>query len=332
VRVRAAVLILALAALMAAAEFGAAGAQAAGLQAFLLASAPDSFADLQAHAGEIEVLYPTYYACQPGSGQIEGHDEPAIDAYAAAHRIPVLPRFTCQEGLTVQAILREPALRARTLANLLALAANPAYRGLSLDLENAPAADRASLSSFVAELAARLHALHRQLTVVVDGVTHEQSGHATYLYNYAALAAAADHVFVLGWGAHWEGSAPGPIAPLPWVREVVAFIATLPSAHRFVLGEPLYGLDWPSEGRATALQFAAIETLIHNVRAHPLLDHAVDELTFSYQSAGITHRVWYLDAHAIVNRLMVARAAGLAVGVWRLGHEDQTLWELPFVG
>jgi spore germination protein len=232
----------------------------------------------------------------------------------------------------VQAILGEPALRAHTLAGLVALAANPAYRGLSLDLENAGAGDRAPLTSFVTELAARLHVLHRQLTVVVDGVTHEQPGHSTYLYNYAALAAVADHIFVLGWGAHWEGSAPGPIAPLPWVREVVAFIAKLPTAHRFVLGAPLYGLDWPSGGRGTAQQFDAIEALIHRVGAHPLLDHAVDELTFSYQSAGVKHRVWYLDAHAIGNRLQVARAAGLAVGVWRLGHEDQTLWELPLVG
>jgi spore germination protein len=307
------------------------GVQARGVQAFLLPTAPDSFADLQAHAGAIELLYPTYYECASAGG-ISGHDEPAIDAYAAVHQIPLLPRFNCQNGPTVNLILTEPALRARTLAQLVALADNPAYAGLSLDLENAGAVDRTALSSFVTALAVQLHALHRQLTVVVDGVPREEPGHGTYLYDYAALSAAADHVFVLGWGAHWEGSAPGPIAPLPWVRQVVANIAALPTARRFVLGEPLYGLDWPAGGQATALQYSALAGLIHSSGARPLLDRAVDELTFSYQSAGIAHRVWYLDAHAIVNRLMVARAAGLAVGVWRLGHEDQTLWELPFVG
>ena len=315
-----------------------------GVQAFLLAGAPDSFTDLQAHASSVEVLYPTYYECEPGSGSIEGHDEPAIDAYAAAHGIPLLPRFNCQDGPTVERILGEPALRGQTLAGLYALAANPAYAGLSLDLENAGAADRAALSSFVATLAGRLHAMHRKLTVVVDGVPHEEPGHATYLYDYAALSAAADHVFVLGWGAHWEGSAPGPIAPLPWVREVVAHVSSLPTARRFVLGEPLYGLDWavgeagePAAGqqaagqraagqRATALQYSGIAALIHAVGAKPLRDRSADELTFAYQREGIAHRVWYLDTRSILDRLKVARAAGLAIGVWRLGGEDQSLW------
>jgi spore germination protein YaaH len=344
---------LALMLLGAAPAQGARSAQgAARVQAFLLASAPDSFADLQAHAASVEVLYPTYYECAPGSGRIEGHDVPAIDAYAAAHDIPLLPRFNCQTGPTVEAILGEGALRARTLASLYALAADPAYAGLSLDLENAGASDRAALDSFVAALATRLHAMHRKLTVVVDGVPGEEPGHATYLYDYAALSAAANHVFVLAWGAHWEGSGPGPIAPLPWVREVIAHIASLPTARRFVLGEPLYGLDWttgtqagggqattegPADGgsfgggqttgqRATALQFSGITALIHTVGAKPQLDSSTDELTFAYRREGFTHRVWYLDARAVLNRLKLARAASLAVGVWRLGSEDQSLW------
>jgi spore germination protein YaaH len=350
---------------------GVGSARGAGVQAFLLPTAPDSFVDLQAHAASIEVLYPTYYECEAGSGRIEGHDEPTIDAYAAAHRIPLLPRFNCQDGATVQRILTEPALRAQTLAGLVALAASPAYAGLSLDLENAGAKDREALSSFVAALAQQLHIMHRMLTVVVDGVPHEEPGHATYLYDYVALSAAADHVFVLGWGAHWEGSGPGPIAPLPWVRQVVAHIAQLPTARRFVLGEPLYGLDWatgpasdavpvpvgttpasaapagaaPAEaqdgithgkagtthGKATALQYSNIATLAHAVGAKPLLDRSADELTFAYQRGGVVHRVWYLDSQAVLNRLKIARAAGLDVGVWRLGREDQALWSSPFV-
>ncbi len=303
---------------------------AAKVQAFLLASAPDSFADLQAHAASIETVYPTYYECEPGSGSIEGHDEPAIDAFAQAHRIPLLPRFNCQDGPTVHAILSEPALRGQTLARLVALARNPAYAGLSLDLENDGAADRAALSSFVATLAGRLHAMHRKLTVVVDGVSQEEPRHATYLYDYAALSAAADHVFVLGWGAHWEGSAPGPIAPLSWVRQLVAHIAALPTARRFVLGEPLYGLDWATGGQATALQFSGVAALVHQFALKPLLDRSADELTFTYQRAGATHRVWYLDARTILDRLRIARAAGLAAGVWRLGEEDQALWAGTF--
>lgn len=296
------------------------------LQAFLLTSSPDSFTDLQAHAGAIEALYPTYFSCQVGSGQLTGQDVPAVTAYAAAHALPLLPRFNCQDGATVHTILDEPQLRAQVLAGLLTLAGNSDYAGLSLDFENDGAADRATFSSFVAQLAGGLHAMHRRLTVVVDGVTHEDARASTGFYDDRALAAAADRVFVLAWGQHWEGSVPGPIAPLPWVRQVVAYLTSLPNAARFVLGVPMYGLDWAATARGTAHQFSDIATLAHGVGAKPLRDSSADEVTFAYQREGVPHRVWYLDARAILDRLKLARAHGLAVGVWRLGAEDQSLW------
>jgi spore germination protein YaaH len=49
-------------------------------------------------------------------------------------------------------------------------------------------------------------------------------------------------------------------------------------------------------------------------------------MTFAYTRAGIPHRVWFEDAHAILERISIARRYGLAAGVWRLGEEDQALW------
>ena len=54
------------------------------------------------------------------------------------------------------------------------------------------------------------------------------------------------------------------------------------------------------------------------------------ELTFTYtDAAGVAHRVWYLDAHAVLAMLRIGREHGLAVGLWRLGGEDQSLWSSP---
>jgi spore germination protein len=300
------------------------------LQAFVLASAPDSLADLEAHAEAVGVVYPTFFECEPSSGAITGEDSGAITAYADAHGIAVMPRFNCQDGATVHSILTDPQVRARTLAGLIGIAENRAYAGLNLDLENDGAADRGALSRFVATLAGELHVHGKKLAVDVDGVTHEDARIATGLYDDRALGAAADYVFVMAWGTHWEGSAPGPIAPLPFVAAVAAHVASLPDADRFVLGAPLYGLDWPVGGDrshpATALRDEAVLALARSSDATPARDRAVDELTFAYTRAGVEHRVWYLDARAVADRLRIARRYGLAVGVWRLGGEDQALW------
>jgi spore germination protein YaaH len=359
----------------------------APLQAFLLASSPDSFADLQAHVGAIGVVYPTYFECALSGGAVVGAlpesvvvgtPNPEVDAYALAHGLVEEPRFSCQDGAVVHRLLTQPSLRAHTLAQLVALAAGPSYAGLNLDLENDGARDRGALTSFVRALATRLHALGRRLSVDVVGVTREDPQSATYIYDDRALAAAADTVFVEAWGVHWEGSAPGPLAPLPFVRAVARRLASLPHAHRFVLGVPMYGLDWPVGGRprrATALQYAGVLALARSVGATPVRDPGSGELTFAYRCpseatptdlygcpseamstdlyrcrneatptrlyrhpnearpthrydarAGVAHRVWYMDARAVLDRLLIARRYGLAAGVWRLGEEDQALW------
>jgi spore germination protein YaaH len=301
------------------------------LQAFLLTGSPDSFADLQAHPGAIGVVYPTYFECALPGGSVVGTEDPEVDAYAQTHGIALMPRFSCQTGAVVHRMLSMPSLRASVLSRLVALAAGASYAGIDLDLENDGARDRRALSSFVAALASRLHAEHRRLAVDVLGVTHEPLPRpAAGFYDDRALAATADTILVMAWGAHWEGSAPGPLAPLSVVRRVARYVASLPHARRFVLGIPMYGLDWTTPRglppHATALQYAPILALARAVGATPVRDHSSGEMTFSYTASGVLHRVWYLDAPAILARIRIARSYGLAAGLWRLGEEDQALW------
>ncbi len=315
-----------------------------GVQAFLLSSSPDSLADLRAHAGAISVLYPTYFECTPGGGGVTGADMPAVDTFARSSSITVMPRFNCQDGAVVHRLLSEPGPRAQLLAKLAAIARRPAFAGLCLDLENDGPGDREALSSFVASLAEKLHRHHRRLAVVVDGVTHEGPGAPYAFYDDRALSAAADTVFVMAWGAHWAGSQPGAISTLPFVNAVVSFLATLPERSRFVIGTPMYGLDWAGAGAtgqplssapaapASAYQYSRVVALAHSVGAHAVRDPVSGELSFSYASAGgVPHQVWYLDAQSILDVLGIARHAGFQVGLWRLGSEDQSLWSSPLV-
>lgn len=303
----------------------------ASLQAFLLSSAPDSLADLKEHVGSVGVVYPTYFDCAVPSGGVVGRDVPTTTAYIHARHIVVEPRFNCQDGATVHRILTEPQLRAATLARLHAIARNPLYGGLCLDLENDGAADREALSSFVSSLASWLHSRHKKLAVVVDGVTVDNPAISTGFYDDRALGAMADSVFVMAWGAHWAGSSPGPIVPLAYVSAVARYVKSLPTASRFVLGAPMYGLDWAGAGGpgslATAYQYASVLTLVRSVGAVPTRDPASGEMTFAYTSPdGVAHTVWYMDAHSVLQILGIARANGLAGGLWRLGKEDQALW------
>ncbi len=68
--------------------------------------------------------------------------------------------------------------------------------------------------------------------------------------------------------------------------------------------------------------------------ATPEWDAEAADPHFSYTDAsGVHHEVWYSDQQSIGARVALAEALGLGgVGLWHLGSEDQSIWELPGLG
>ena len=66
------------------------------------------------------------------------------------------------------------------------------------------------------------------------------------------------------------------------------------------------------------------------VGATPVWDQVAQEPYFTYaDGSGTPHTVYYANAPSVEARFAVARAHGLGVGFWRLGSEDQTVWNDP---
>lgn len=306
--------------------------------AFLLASTDQSFEDFRAHYRQIGVVYPTYYDCRGTNLDLTGAGDPLVTRWAQARRVLVLARINCQGTTKVHRLLTDPALRAGWLDQLTALAADNGYDGLSLDFEAGPASDREALSTFVETLAGRLHAAGKLLTIAVSAkvretLTHPRSG----IFDYPRLSQAADWVFVMAWGLHWATSAPGAQDDAPWVRGVADYVATMPLKHKFVLGTNLYAMDWPAGGgpahAGTAYQYDEIVPRLPALGAAIQLDPLADNLHATYTDAGgVGHDVWYPDATTSGRRIRLAADRGLGgVGFWRLGLEDQRLWDDPLL-
>jgi len=309
-------------------------ATAGRVHAFMLASTGESFRDLQRHYRQIGTLYPTYFECHNPDGAIVGHEDDLVTGWATLRRIAVLPRFDCQRPTALHAILTNPALRASTIAGLADLVRTHGYDGINIDFENGAATDRDALTAFVSELAARLHALGKRISVEVSAKFQPTTTGRSGFYDYEALSAVADNVFVMNWGWHWTTSLPGAPDDIEMSRRVADYVAAMPNRSRFVLGTNFYGLDWPAGGgpqnKATALEYADVQSLVTRYGAAPVLDPVSDAWTFSYTDAsGVGHDVWYPDAATIGRRIQLAREHGLGIGVWRLGEEDPLVWSDP---
>jgi spore germination protein YaaH len=304
--------------------------------AFLLASTDASFRDLQRNYRRIGTLHPTYYDCS-AQGALTGRDDPLVTGWSKARGLKVMPRFNCQREDVLHRILSDPVLRERWYAYIVDTVEANGYAGANVDFEKGLAADRDLYTQFVAELGRRLHDRGRLLSIAVSAKQREVLNHPrSTFFDYPALSEHVDTVFVMAWGIHWTTSKPGALDDMAWLTGVVNYIKTMPNRHRFVLGSPLYGMDWAGDGGADEpadpYEYDEVIALAQRVGATPVRDAASDSMHFTYTGAdGKLHQVWYGDATTIASRISMAREAGIGTGFWRLGSEDQRVWENPLL-
>ncbi len=305
-------------------------------QAFLLASTDQSFTDLEAHYQQIGVVYPTYFDCGV-AGEVLGKDDPLVTGWALARKIAVLPRVNCQNVNDENQILNEPAARQAMIDKLASLCQTYGYDGVQIDFEGAAPAERDAFTAFIKALSERLHAQNDKLSTIVTAKTYNVPTGRAAMYDDAALSGYSDWIFVLDWGLHWTTSGPGSIDELPWFKRVAEYAATMPNRERFVLGMPMYGIDWPNGGGSgnagTPLEFSNVVALESELGVLPQWDEVAASPHFSYTDASGTHHdVWYTDQQSIGMRAALASSLGLGVGLWHLGSEDQGVWNLPQLG
>ena len=122
----------------------------------------------------------------------------------------MLPRFNCQRTSVLNRILNDPVLRQTWIDGIVQRVTDSGADGASLDFEAGLYTDRAAYTSFVADLAARLHEQGQRLTIAVSAKTADVPRHPrSTFFDYVALSASADQIFVMAWGIKWATSGPG---------------------------------------------------------------------------------------------------------------------------
>jgi spore germination protein YaaH len=247
-----------------------------------------------------------------------------------------MPRLNCQNVADEEQILNDPSVREQTIERLAALCQTYGYAGVQIDFEGASPAERNPFTAFITALAERLHAQGDKLSTVVTAKYYNVPTGRAAMYDDAALSGPSDYMFVLDWGIHWTTSTPGSIDELPWFKRVAEYTATLPNREKFVLGMPLYGLDWPEGGGpnhpATAMEYDSLTELAGQLSVTPEWEANAASPHFSYSEGGVEHQVWYVDRQSLAIRAALVESLGLKVGLWRLGTEDQSIWALPQLG
>lgn len=225
-------------------------------------------------------------------------------------------------------IIADEATRAAHVEHLLSLVIARNYDGIVIDYELLGADDRDAFTAFVTALGTALHDHGRRLAVALHAQASDMgSGGHNVAQDYRAIGRVADEVHLMTYDLHWDESAPGPIAPLPWVVGVLDYATARIPADKLLLGIGLFGYDWGSGPVADDLQLGQVADLITRYDGTRGWDDQASSPWFAYRDGDDERIIWYEDADSVAAKLALVDRYGLGGAfVWRLGNVPDDVW------
>ncbi len=333
--------------------------------AFYVPYDPTSYSSFKEHVHQIDLLFPAWLHMNGTEGvlrgsTLDGHDYPVFDGNAAhdpdelnkvKHVIqtekvdteifPVLSNFNTLKQNFDPAYgdwLKDPSNRQSLNDQLLHFFTTfPAYRGLSLDVENLNDDADQSYLQLIQELYPVLHAHNLKLYINTAALTEDA--------DLKILAANSDGIILMNYDEHEVDSTPGPIASQTWfVSNLTRALKAIPR-EKIICAVGNYAYDWsltipdpkdrkhPKPHVLNTSDLSVSDAWQRASDADADLDLDYDSLNphFEYidEDSHVRHVVWFLDGVTILNEMRAARELGIRTfALWRLGEEDSSLWNI----
>ena len=204
------------------------------------------------------------------------------------------------------------------------------FDGVTIDFEEVIKEERDNFSDFIKELSDYLH----QQGKIVQVALHPKTGTQEDRYQFQdwqKISKSADQIYIMAYGEHYDEGEPGPIASLPWIEKIIDYALKLNLPfNKLYLGIPLYGYDWQDgEDKAVGLTYRQVQNLQKEFDIESLWDEVSKSPYFIYEKDGIKHEVWFENKESAFHKKQLAFKASFGgVTFWRLGGEDQKVWDL----
>ncbi len=308
--------------------------------AFYVEEDPTSFASLQAHYHDLDLLIPESLHAISSDGRLDADKDPKLDGFLQSLQtrnidLQVMGMVNnydakkdkwCPPGMLQ--MLGDPVAR-QHLAKQIEDYANAEHEpGIVIDFESMPEASQEDFQNFVHDLGASLHAHNLKLMVALPA--------ADWSYDYEYFASQSDAIIMMNYDYHWPTSDPGAIAPQDWFEKNIDNMLNVVPADKIIMGIANYGYDWPAKSKkqphpmAEAVSFQQGVITAVESGSDVTYDPDTFNLHYSYEDEkNQVHTVWMLDGVTAYNELRAAERAGVrGTAMWRLGTEDPSMWDI----
>lgn len=276
---------------------------------------------------EVNVLSPRWYFVED-QGKISNITEASLATWAKNHNKKIWPLVGNHSDMEVtHQALTEMGQRNHLIKQLADFVQAYQLDGLTLDFENVSPGDRQAFSSFVSDLAAKLHDMGAILTVCVSP---DSGTDWTAAFDYAALGKSADYIVLMGYDEHWDDENPGSVSSLPWLEDGVTGLLSAVPANKIVLALPFYTKEWISGSNTKTsndLTLGDQDKIINGLEKGPVWDASIGQYIANYQDNKGNHSIWVEDSRSLSLKFELAATKHIAgIGFWYVGGETPDIW------
>jgi spore germination protein YaaH len=289
------------------------------------------------HPSYIDVLAPQAYSIDD-SGALTGTIDPTILSFTQKNNIKMMP-LVANKGFsksTAEAILDDPSKQDLAINSLITEAGQQKYWGWQMDFEQIDASYKNKYSTFIEKMSAAFKVHNLVLSVaVIAQISSNPSDYPNDLWNriigvydYSSLSSNADFVTVMSYD---DPSSTGPIAPYPWLEEVINYSLKFIPAGKLSLGIPLY--DWKWNNTSGKLIGIGGYTDVQNTlkRQHATTGYSIiNQAPFIKYTIKKNHyEVWYENAKSVAKKISLIKQYGLqGFSAWVLGLETPNVYSV----
>jgi spore germination protein YaaH len=212
---------------------------------------PAALAQLESHLARIDTVWSRTLQLTAG-GALEPVVTPGLTDLAkklqAAGKAagPVLDN-AANGGFSRDLALALFAHAPAEITRLTAMARAGHWRAFNVDLEALEAQDADAFEGFVRQLRASLAPLGVRLSVAVHAKTDGTGSGISAFQRWPALAKLGVDLVIMAYDHAWSTSPPGLVAPLGWIKAVLAYARTQIPPEHLILALPLYGYHWTKD-------------------------------------------------------------------------------------
>ncbi len=325
-----------------------------------------SYSTFKEHVHQIDIVFPMWLHVSQPDGNLMGessddtreyrlvdehgvHDPDDLNKIknvisAAKENTEIFPNLSSYNPQNhsfdpaIGTIVLDPVKRQELRRQIMAFFAGmPAYRGLSLDLENFPDNAQDAYQQFIQELYADMHARNLRLYVNVEVSADDDM--------LKRMAANSDGLILMNYDEHEVESEPGPIASQTWFLNNLKRVLKDVPKEKIVCALGNYGYDWtmsipdpkdkkhPKPKIVNTEDLSVQEAWQRAADADADLDLDYDSLNPHYsfidEDKHIRHVVWFLDSVTTLDEMRGARELGIQTfALWSLGQEDPSTWAI----